>query len=71
MISKEEYLNQKQHAQLDMNLAWEMYQEKCQKGKCIDFQTFQKVFPMWASNLIFSKPDKYYEYYDDKFKVNS
>lgn len=68
-MTKEQYLHLRNSGQIDLNLAWEYYNEVEHPSPKLPQQHFFQLFQMWLGMGV-ATMEKFYKHYDVKFGVN-
>lgn len=67
-MQKDQYLALKEKRQIDISLAYEMYNDIEHKSPKIPMSDFIHIFPMWIT-MTGSNCEKFWEYFDKKFEI--
>ena len=69
MLNKEQYLHLRNSGQIDLNLAWEYYNEVEHHVAKLPYQHFIQLFQMWLG-MGAATMEHFNRHYDVKFGVN-
>ena len=69
MMTREQYLQQRNSGEMSYELFWEYYQEKCEKPLIKNFSDFIQLFTHFNSIFPVLQYEVVFNHYDNKFGV--
>lgn len=67
-MTKEQYIALKEKSKIDLNLAWQMYNDTNHPKARLGMHEFMQWFPIWISYGN-GNGRKFWDYYDEKFGI--
>lgn len=71
MMTREQYLQQRNSGEMSYELFWEYYQEKCSEPLVKNFSEFYQAFSQFHAIFPVLRFENVFRHYDSKFNVTS